>query len=180
MATSSLAKLIAAIPPPKHPCGISRGWDAAEHELKLSLPGDYKHFISAYGTGGFFPFELFVWNLLEENLNIEFIRSQNEFAHDAENDSVSLQRFGCSTPVFPFGADGVGSEFFWAQNGSPENWYVIVVKGGLKYHRLPDLSLTGFLVALLLDHDPKLISLWGDDGTVGCQTFRPAPASSSE
>src|SRR5262245_34542462 len=103
MQTNSLDKLIASIPPPQRPSGVSGSWDVVEHDLGLKLPDDYKRFVSTYGTGGFFPFELFVYNLLEERLDVDFIRSQNEFAHDAEDDSLSLPELERSAPVFPFG-----------------------------------------------------------------------------
>src|SRR5947209_1072608 len=164
MKAPSLDRLIASIPPPQHPSGVSGSWDTVERELGLILPSDYKRFISTYGTGGFFPFELFVWNLLEERIDAGFILSQNEFAHDAEDDSLTMPELERRTPLFPFGADGVGSEFFWARSGSPDKWYVVIVKGGLKFHRLPDLGLTDFLVALLVDHEPKLTALWGSSG----------------
>jgi hypothetical protein len=178
MPTDSLARLINAITPPLPPTGIVRTWDAVEHELKLAFPADYKEFLSTYGTGVFSPMELFIWNLLEDNTDIDFIRGQNEFARDAETRSISFQQLQESTPVFPVGADAFAYEFFLGQDRNPDNWYMIVVHGGLVYHQFPGLSLTGFLTALFVDKSPVLTSLLrGSSYMVSQQTFIPAPPS---
>lgn len=176
MTSPALERLRRTIPPPSRPVGVQGDWKEIERKLQLSLPDDYKEFTSVYGSGGFLPFELFVNNLLVRDVDADFIRSQTQFARDAENSAITLQQFHESIGVFPWGADGVGSDYFWAQEGSPQNWYVIVVEGGLKFFRFPDLTLTSFLVALFVDREARLTRLYADSGALDDQKFQPAPS----
>lgn len=64
--------------------------------------------------------------------------------------------------VYLWGQDGVGSKYFWARDGKPDNWYVIVTKGRLDYFRFPDLSLSEFLMELLVKKNARITSLYAD------------------
>lgn len=157
---SALDRLIRAIPPPVQLRPVVEDWTRVERRLGIQLPDDYKTFISTYGTGSFEPFELCVWNFLTQDIDVNFILRQNDFATDAESKSISLLDMSTTTPVLPWGVDGMGSEFLWARDREPENWYVIVVKGGLVFHQFVDVSLTEFLVELFVDKSPRLVKLW--------------------
>ncbi len=93
------------------------------------------------------------WNLLEDDVDAEFIVSQNDFAIDSDTSSILLEDFAKSTPIFPWGADGVGSEYFWAMHGEPAKWHVIVTVGGLKYYQFLGLSVAEFLVESVLEQN---------------------------
>src|SRR4051794_20305414 len=49
----ALRNLLTAVPPPAHPVdgGTDEGWRAAENELGLTFPDDYKHLIDHFGSG---------------------------------------------------------------------------------------------------------------------------------
>jgi hypothetical protein len=168
-----LDRLVDAIPPPAHPVGLKKSWQQLENELHMMLPPDYMKFISLYGSGGFDPQELWIWNFLDELPEFDFIRGQMEYATDAKDDNLTIREFQEHVPILSFGGDGGGRKFFWAQKGLPHEWYVIVVKGGLTFYQFPDLNLTGFLVALLLDREPRVTSLYFR--VAAEHEFHPAP-----
>ena len=111
---NALSRLVDAIPPPENPQDASGDWSTVESRLKLWLPSDYRRFIEVYGAGIFLPSELCVYNFLASQVDTHFIIAQNEFACD--DAGTLFSDYQENEPVFPWGADRVGSEFFLETN----------------------------------------------------------------
>ena len=170
MGKAALKRLVKEIPPPSQPRDAVGDWVAVEAKLKFWLPQDYKDFIATYGSGRFDPCELCVPSFLIWDPDPGFSATRGElFADESSESSPEYQQ---SIELFSWGADAVGSEFYWAQEGHPDDWYVVLRKGS--FYPIPGLSLTDFLVELFLEKSPELASLW-NPGSLRPQTFFPAP-----
>src|SRR3954469_21392978 len=48
---SAFAELLLLVPPPVEPNSATGDWTRIEQDLGFTLPADYKHFITHYGSG---------------------------------------------------------------------------------------------------------------------------------
>ena len=130
----SIAKLV---PPPSSPRGLDRSWKAVERELGIVLPGDYKDFIDAYGTGqisGAAGWAV-IWNFREA---APAGRSLRDIlcGHDSVISCYErLEResdYPCPYPTFPrpggllpFGSVVDVQNLNWLTKGAPDRWEVV-------------------------------------------------------
>lgn len=171
MTIASLEQLQREIPPPANPIYAAADWSAIETALGWKLPSDYKSFIESYGSGGFFPVEVFVWNLCHSVPDHDRIVSHLQPMEDVES-GTPFSHIHTKSPVYLWGEDGIGCKYFWAREGEPDNWSVIVTMGRLDFRRFPDLSMSDFLVKLLVDRDEEIATLLWDDAVTGPIEFR--------
>lgn len=169
----NIARLRKVIPPPNQPKYINTNWTEVEETLGWRLPLDYKQLFELYGSGGFYPQELFVWNLCYSYPPHDQIVESIKFSEDV-NDGTPICESLKGASVFLWGQDGIGQKYFWAQDGDPDDWYVFVTQGRLDYIRFPGLSLSDLLVEFLVERNIALTSILCDeDETLPCH-FRPS------
>jgi hypothetical protein len=157
----SLEKLIKLESPPANPLasGTPERWRQVETELGLRFPNDYKRLIDLYGVGH--------WVNFVEIMN-PFVPWQHAQAPDFFNwarkrleglDEGNRFRTGYAAPfvrhpapdgLFPFAYDDDSGTLCWQVSGQPDSWRIVCLdrKMSERFERF-DMSLTGFLVALL-------------------------------
>jgi hypothetical protein len=159
----SLETLIKLEPPPAKPIAPGRpdGWREVENRLHLRLPNDYKSLTSIYGVGHWLDF-------------VEIMNPFQPWQHASSPDFFDWAgkrlaglderhkfRPGFSAPflthpssngLLPFAYDDDGGTLCWQVSGQPDSWPIICLDNKMsgRFDRF-DMSLTGFLVALLKD-----------------------------
>lgn len=118
-----IAALVTLAPPPESPiwAGRPQDWPAAEARLGVSLPADYKEFVTVYGAGGFYDF-LGIATPFSPKYDLAS-------KHDRSRESFQTQSF---FPVFPdrggllcMGGDDNGDSLCWLIKGPPNQWPIV-------------------------------------------------------
>jgi hypothetical protein len=152
----SLDRLRELAPPPAEPveAGSKDGWAKVERALGTPLPADYKAFTNLYGSGTFDEF-LYLFNpfskgedgnLLHERKAVleGYATSRAKFP-----DRYPLPPFPEPGGVLPLGRTENGDELYWATEGEPDAWPVVVVESRGATQETHRATVTGFLAALL-------------------------------
>ncbi len=153
----SIERLTTLIRPPDSPSevGSPEGWAAAEQELGVELPHDYREFVLTYGSGLFAGLYV-VYNPLAASPLIR-LKSQVEKVCATERqlrlfprpNAVRYPIFPEEGGLFPWGRDENGNYYHWLTEGAPAEWVVVENSVRGKGHRRHDCSMTEFLVGIL-------------------------------
>jgi len=165
----AIGDLTALVAPPNSPTEVPKhpDWDIVEGELALSLPSDYKDFVTQYGSGllgnfirVFNPFASSEYLALVPCVQrISKIRSESKTTEGDEE--VPYGIYPNSPGIVPWGNDENGNTLYWLTDGSPENWPIVVGEGrGRRWEQFA-LPMTTFL-AKALKGDAKC-NIWPDD-----------------
>jgi hypothetical protein len=164
------------VPPPGKPVDVGslEDWRAAERELGLALPSDYRDFIFTYGTGLFArffrlynPFATGAMGLLPS------VQETCEWRRRTKRDfpeRVPYPIYPESPGILPWGNDENGHDYYWFTQGAPDQWTVLSdnVRGsGFAEHRC---SLTEYLTGILLG---RIKPLAADCFTEEDRVFKP-------
>lgn len=152
-----LRTLVSVLSPPKHPreTGSAEGWKQVEARLSTMLPGDYRAFITKYGSGCIDGF-LWVDNPFTQlsGLNL-FTRSSSQLdalrvlRGDIDPELVPYPVFPERGGVLPWGGTDNGDVLYWITRNSPSEWIVAVGESRGPMWEEYDCSMTEFLVKLL-------------------------------
>lgn len=162
-----LETLTKVAPPPANPIetGSEDGWLAAEAELGLALPDDYKDLIRTYGTGSWERTELFILSPFNPDFGYNLVRQcfktegDNYTILDAERAAKKfLTEEGCEPyphPIYPepggiipWATNGNGGRMFWLTDGPAESWRTAYHEDKTESFRLLDLTTTEILLSL--------------------------------
>ncbi|MBL8773067.1 MAG: SMI1/KNR4 family protein [Phenylobacterium sp.] len=145
----SIARLIAAAPPPERPGEPFLGpWEPLERELQTALPPDYKDFVRLYGHCYFMQF-----------LSVNLPRSRNpnvRLEHQASRVCKVMREVG-EVPyplwpekggLLPFGGTDNGDELCWLMRGEPRDWTIAIHDHDNAGIELIACDLTDFLSGL--------------------------------
>lgn len=153
----SLNQLSAIVPKPLKPTDVGdiRRWIDVEKEIGTHLPGDYKDFINAYGTGSFDDF-LYVFNPFTNNHYLNLLNQKEVMLNAYRTLRAEFpKKYPFSTypdreGLLPWGITDNGDELYWLTNGdNPDQWKVVTFKAGDSYYELHNFTLTGYLAQLL-------------------------------
>lgn len=145
------------LPPPKEPLDSKReqDWIAIEKELGLTLPGDYKQYISTYGSGKISDF-LWIFNPFSKNkdlnLAIQAKKVLEVFRSMKTKYGISIcpyQLFPEPDGLFPIGYTDNGDDLFWLTKGAPEEWRIIIHQTRSANYEEYKGNLSNFLTELL-------------------------------
>jgi hypothetical protein len=153
----AIEELVAFIPPREEPIDGEGDWGAAEAELGISFPSDFRALIRRYGTGEFFgrlPIAnpLTAWGRAWIGKQL---KGWYEFRNAAELDlAFHPERPG----LFPWGRDTNGNSFFWLTKGAPDRWPIIQLQHGRaeRPHRA-NATITTFLVRYAQNRYPTML-----------------------
>lgn len=126
--TDAMDDLTRLIPAPKQPVdtGDEQNWSNMEEKIGISLPTNYKNYISTYGSGQIGRF-LWIYNPFSNNKNINLL-AQSDIVLDAlRTIKAEHGESVCPYPIFPekdgllpFGRTDNGDDLFWLTKGNPE------------------------------------------------------------
>jgi len=164
----SLSGLLPLLPPPESPIAALHldDWGAVQQILGTPVPGDYREFISVYGSGAI---DRFVIQVL--NLSLEWDRSMSDELCAAlaslHEDPYSDQPF----PVFPepggllpWGSGDDGDTFCWKTIGEPDDWPIVLFPRWGDVYFEYDLAMTDYLGGLVEGRiESKLSGEWRVD-----------------
>jgi hypothetical protein len=153
---SPIKTLTDLMSPPTKPSDppTPEGWDEVEAALGFKLPGDYKQFVSTFGTGAVDGF-LWVLNPFSRNPHLNLIEdarstlsAEREFAEEA-GPRIPYPLYPDANGLFPWGGTDNGDVLYWLRTGDPTAWSVVV-----RESRGPDwceykMSTTEFLACVL-------------------------------
>jgi hypothetical protein len=153
MSFTELSRLVA---PPDTPqeVGTLAEWSSIESQLGMTLPGDYREFVFAYGTGLFANFYR-VYNPFASSQYIALIPSvtrvcgYNRESQKSFPDRFPYPYYPDANGLLPWGNDVNGNDYFWLTDGSPNEWRVVQDENrgnGILVH---PLSMTEFLTSIL-------------------------------
>jgi len=174
----SVDELKRVLEPPEEPNEAPRpeDWSAVEERLGTPLPGDYKTFIEAYGTGRIDNF-LWVYNPFAANENLNLLKEVQEVGEIY----AELGRGGHETPppffpspggLLPLGATDNGDFLFWKVSGPPDTWTIVVNESRAPEYEEFDGGLSAFLVAIL--NGGFTSKIFPDDFPSEAPGFKPA------
>jgi hypothetical protein len=166
--------LIRLAPPPEHPvdAGSPDRWDGVERVLGTALPGDYKRFINVYGTGDFNDL-FYVYNPFSgvDRRNLLWqagvpgsLEKDEELGrvYPLDSDSEYFHLMRASWPdldlpelypepggLLPLGGDKNGGFAFWAAEGAPDEWPLVLYPHALHPAERHPMPLVEFLIRWL-------------------------------
>lgn len=153
---TAMERLRQELPPPGRIFGAQGDWSQVERELGLSLPTDYKEFISTYGSGKVCGF-VSVYSPFVRNINWSFgsYLEQCRSAYQALVDTRVLD--GIPYPVLPemggllpFGTTENGNCLNWLTVGPPDQWELIAWDPDyLKFRATGYRSLSAYLADIV-------------------------------
>ncbi len=157
----SIEKLIKLEPPPANPTarGTPDRWRAAEDRLGLRLPNDYKALIDLYGAGHWVNF-LEIMNPFQSWQHAQapdFYTWAQKRLHGLDDGpklrpgySAAFVEHPTPNGLFPFGYDDNSGTLCWQVSGQPDSWRIVCLDRNMseRFDQF-DMSLTGFLVALI-------------------------------
>jgi len=165
--------LKATIRPPRIPLDPHGDWRSVERDIGISLPADYKQFITAYGTG----------TILDRGFNADEDRGTlcdlgvlNPFAqvrhrnlkHRIASTKKWVARLHRSFPdeypyppwpeprgLFCWGTNGNGDSFYWLTKGGPDEWRIVIDHhSSARMVTFETVGVVDFLVAFLRNKLP--------------------------
>jgi hypothetical protein len=169
----ALAVVTGLVPPPARPSGVGtlEQWRAAERELDLVFPTDYREFVFAYGTGTFAT-EYSVYSPFWGAEYFDHVRYlcqiEREFRVEFPN-RVPYPVWPEPGGVFPWGSDQNGNYYLWLTDGPPDLWQVVTNEPRGHGYREHDCTMTEYLAGVMLGRIRPLI---GDFPTPDCFVFR--------
>jgi len=133
----SLRKLLEISPPPQVPkeIGSPKAWEKIDQRLGVTLPQDYKDFVSLYGTGSFKD-SVTLYNPFAENESLNLFHTL-EIHHKATQMTQMVvdspwtaihpfELYPAQQGLLPWGSMGnFEKNFFWHVNGSPQKWSTV-------------------------------------------------------
>jgi hypothetical protein len=141
------------LPPPARAPGPPVDWAAVAAEVGVALPGDYRAFIEAYGTGCVDGF-LWVLHPTTGNQHLHLARQVQRqlwalrYLRD-RGEAVPYPLFPEPGGVLPWGVTDNGDVCYWRTGGAPDGWTVVVNESrGPDWDAYPG-PLTAFLAAVL-------------------------------
>jgi hypothetical protein len=155
--------------PPEIPFAFEGDWHRIEAEIGLALPGDYKAFISKYGSGkicGFVSlFSPFVnngnWSLMP--YVSETIQAYESYVDTKVLRAIPYPLYPKRGGLLPFGTTENSSCLNWLTDGPPDEWELVVWDpDSLAFSNTCYRSLAEFLADLvqqrcgLIPGDPPL------------------------
>ena len=142
----AIEELLAFVPPPRQPRDAKGDWGAAETELSIRFPADFRLLVERYGTGEFFA-GLLILNPLNQWCRRQITKELENYRLMREAMELSLRLHPEVPGLFPWGHDSNGNGFFWLTEGEPDQWPVVQVGHGEEEnpHRA-DADITTFLV----------------------------------
>jgi hypothetical protein len=128
-------------------------WDNVEATLAISLPEEYKAFVSTYGSGSINEF-IWIFNPAAKNENIEFLRQiQVRLGAIAElkanGERFPYELYPTENGIIPFAATDNGDVFFWKMARNEESWTIVINEGRSPNCEEYELSWSNFLMHLL-------------------------------
>jgi hypothetical protein len=157
----SLEKLVRLEPPPANPIapGTPEKWRQVENRRGMRFPEDYKELTRIYGVGHWCNF-LEIMNPFQPWQHAKFadfhdwVRKRLEGLDEGYKFRRDFSAPFLSHPspngLFPFAYDDANGTLCWQVKGQPDLWRIVCLDAKMSNHFDQfDLSLTGFLVALL-------------------------------
>jgi hypothetical protein len=154
----TLDALLHVLPRPTHPVETmdERDWELYELVTGITLPEDYKAYLSVYGTGlvggVITPYNPFcrrsLWkpsykcrDWMRQALGIQ------EFKRKFGEATFPYPLYPQTGGVLPWGGTDDGDQLFWLTNGEPNMWTVLINEVRSPNFEAFDYSMTGFLRA---------------------------------
>lgn len=136
----------------------SGDWLAAENDLGVEFPSDFKDLIHAYGTGEFYG-DLAIENPLRmwgRNGIREYLDCYRELREACE---YSFPLFPESPGLLPWGGDNNGHLYCWWTEGSPDEWKIVQLFHGYEDDPLEIVSgpITQFLIDFVSNKYPNML-----------------------
>tara|TARA_R110002167_G_scaffold342940_1_gene551806 strand:- start:2041 stop:2580 length:540 start_codon:yes stop_codon:yes gene_type:complete len=152
-----LKLLTELVPPPDAPVCTDSDWQEVEKNLGVELPGDYKDFVSIYGSGSLQSF-IHIVNYSDSRLSsaelISVIFSQLESYQEAGK-CEEFKAFPAEGGLLPFASTDDGNYLFWKTEGKPPQWAVAAYDftSGTIVH-IPGLGMVNCLLRLVQKDNP--------------------------
>ncbi|VTS08194.1 Uncharacterized protein OS=Streptosporangium roseum (strain ATCC 12428 / DSM 43021 / JCM 3005 / NI 9100) GN=Sros_9077 PE=4 SV=1: SUKH_6 [Tuwongella immobilis] len=144
-------ELLELLPPPSHPVAAGGDWSAVEASLGLTLPRDYKNFISHYGAG------VISGTILIGNPFVRPVPARAFWENwvDIYRDiakygtKISYDLYPDCPGLLPCGSYADVNIINWLTDTSPDRWKLIYFSHSAGFFDLETISLAQFLVQLL-------------------------------
>jgi hypothetical protein len=131
-----------------------KNWQEVQTTLGVLFPGDYKAFISRYGSGCLGEF-IWIFNPFTNNPNLSLQR-QAKVRIDAvrEFNKAVWQNFPFGLfpepgGLFPFGATDNGDVLYWLCEGEADHYSVVLCDSRAPKYEKFDVGMTDFLADVL-------------------------------
>ncbi len=152
----AIEPLLSLISPPEIPRDTAGDWLAAEKQLGITYPNDFREMIGRYGTGEFFN-SLVIDNPLTENGRTRLHKHLDNLR--VSRDAMELSWMIHPEPhgLFPWGRDHKGHQFCWQSEGRPDEWHVVQIahNDDDNLHHA-NANLTTFLVQFADNNCPEM------------------------
>ena len=145
MSDSVFDRLTRVLPPPRRPIatGSREAWTSFENRSGLRLPGDYRRFVSTYGSGAIDGFVSVFSPFAEGASNLETRVREHRAAH-----VVAIEYEDEPEGLIPWATNDYRGVCHWeTDNPDPDAWTVYAVLDD-DVHRFPE-SMTTFLLKVL-------------------------------
>ena len=165
----AIDELTDLVPPPDTPSEVPTRprWTAIERKLGVSLPNDYKEYVSTYGSGLLGNF-IIVANPFSTNEGVELFSvismlcdALRERLANEGQDGVPFDIYPEIPGVLPWGGDENGNGLYWLTEGTAEEWPCLVGAGRDSRWERFEMPMTSFLTSAL-------------NGDVKCKIWPPA------
>lgn len=161
----AIETLTALFSPPDEPLGTTGDWDAAEWDLGIALPADFKDLIRVYGSGTFGGVGRFggvgVFNPLRQEDRDTLRFDIQRFRDLREACEFNLALFPESPGFLPWGLDCQDNLYCWWVDGPPDKWTVAQIAHEEEEtpHHVA-VGITEFLTSFFLNRYPHLRGGW--------------------
>jgi len=148
----TMAKLVAAVPPPNNPVANrdQEAWEHIQNELKIKFPNDYFDFVTIYGSGGFNDkgrLKITIYNPMSYGY-LDEIRAHESILSSFKNEKgagrIKFKLHPHVPGLLALGSDDNGNEIYWLTNKKANAWRIVIRSPENEYEEY-GLPLTDFL-----------------------------------
>jgi uncharacterized protein (TIGR02996 family) len=154
-----LDELRMVLPPPKRLLHATGNWAEVEETLGLTLPSDYKAFISSYGSGTAGCIEILSPFGFTPDVRDRWVTWAGLIVDLAEYEEVPYPVFPQAGGLLPFGTLGDVDLLTWRTLGDSENWPFVYHHQRQGFFEIKGLSAVEFLLEAVMQRSPLMIHL---------------------